>query len=350
MNKGEKRRKNRRYRIRYDRIIIFVLLIAAMGVVGTSAFKAITGRNEKNEESSSESESIPELPAVTDDYVPEDTTTTDSTEPETTITTAVYPVITTPEGMTDVVQEHDNIYKGNLIVVNNQYEYKFLPDDIEVLAVYENQNSYYSTGDLVTSLDRETITNLNAMMEAYAAFNGSWTAGILIQDGYRTYEEQEYRHNSGQSRTFEAGHADYHTGRTFDMFRVDSYSATGYSYFEADEWFRENAGKYGFIVRYPEGKYEYTGENPRAYTYRYVGIPHAEYINTYNLCLEEYIDILKTHTIENPLETAADGHIYSIYYVPAAESGNTDVFVPENSEYTISGDNGSGFIVTTMLS
>lgn len=347
MNKGEKRRKNRRYRIRYDRIIIFVLLIAAMGVVGTSVFKAVTGG--KDEESSSGDESISEPPAVTDNYAPEDTTAETPTEPETT-TTAVSPVIAAPEGMTAVEQEHDNIYKGNLIVVNAEYEYKFLPDDIEVLTLHENQSSCYVTGDLVTGLDSETITQLNAMMEAYAEFRGSWTTDIFIQDGYRTYEEQEYRHSSGQSRTFEAGHADYHTGRTFDMFRIDSYSATGYSYFEADDWFKENSGKYGFILRYPEGKSEYTGENPRTYTYRYVGIPHAEYINTYNLCLEEYIGILKTHTIENPLETAADGHIYSIYYVPAGESGKTDVFVPENSAYTISGDNGSGFIVTAMLS
>ena len=188
------------------------------------------------------------------------------------------------------------------------------------------------------------------MMSAYAAYQGVSSTDVFVLDGYRTFEEQAERHSSGKSMTFEAGHTDYHTGRTFDMFRNDANSGSGYSYFSADAWFEENAGNYGFIVRYPEGKSESTGENPRTYTYRYVGVPHASYINTNKLCLEEYIAEVKGHTNENPLEITANGHDYSVYYIAAEEEGTTAVSVPADKTYTISGDNDGGFIVTVALS
>jgi D-alanyl-D-alanine carboxypeptidase len=187
-------------------------------------------------------------------------------------------------------------------------------------------------------------------MEAYAASKNADTTDVFVQDGFRTYDEQVDRHSSGKSKTFSAGHTDYHTGRTFDMFLMNSDSSTGYSYFAADDWFNQNAGSYGFILRYPEGKQEKTGENPRTYTYRYVGIPHASYINFNQLCLEEYIEEVKRHTNDNPLEITAGGNTYNVYYVPAAESGDTDVPVPDGMAYTISGCNAGGFIVTVTIS
>ena len=114
-------------------------------------------------------------------------------------------------------------------------------------------------------------------------------------------------------------------------------------------WFADNACKYGFIVRYPEGKQEQTGENPRNYTYRYVGIPHAVYMKENNLCLEEYISKVKSYTKEAPLEINTDSGSYSVYYVTAIEGG-TSVDVPADKSYTVSGDNCGGFVVTVKMS
>ena len=121
------------------------------------------------------------------------------------------------------------------------------------------------------------------------------------------------------------------------------------AYFKAEgdvEWFADNACKYGFIVRYPEGKDEVTGEKARTYTYRYVGAPHATYMHDNGLCLEEYIAEVKEHTKDDPLTVAVDGEVSLIYYVPASEEGDTDVTVPKDKAYTVSGNNCDGFIVT----
>jgi D-alanyl-D-alanine carboxypeptidase len=99
-------------------------------------------------------------------------------------------------------------------------------------------------------------------------------------------------------------------------------------------------------VRYPEGKDEATGEKARTYTYRYVGAPHASYMHENGLCFEEYIAEVKTHTKDDPLTVAVDGVVSLIYYVPASEEGDTDVTVPKDKEYTVSGNNFDGFIVT----
>ena len=56
-------------------------------------------------------------------------------------------------------------------------------------------------------------------------------------------------------------------------------------------WLRENAWKYGFILRYPEDKTEITGFNFEPWHYRYVGKTAAKVIFERKICLEEYIEM-----------------------------------------------------------
>ena len=67
-----------------------------------------------------------------------------------------------------------------------------------------------------------------------------------------------------------------------------------------------------------------------------------------NLCLEEYVNILKNFPKGANLEfTSEDGTQYEIYYVNAATYGDVvKVPVPADKEYTISGNNIDGFIIT----
>lgn len=59
---------------------------------------------------------------------------------------------------------------------------------------------------------------------------------------------------------------------------------------EVYKWLAENAYKYGFIQRYPFGKYSITGIDYEPWHYRYVGISHAEKIHSRGVCLEEYLE------------------------------------------------------------
>lgn len=54
-------------------------------------------------------------------------------------------------------------------------------------------------------------------------------------------------------------------------------------------WLAENAYRYGFILRYPEGKEDITGISYEPWHYRYVGKEFAEEIHRDGLCLEEYL-------------------------------------------------------------
>lgn len=119
-----------------------------------------------------------------------------------------------------------------------------------------------------------------------------------------------------------------------------------------DEGFKflpEQCYKYGIIQRYPEGKEAHTSVAPSATIYRYVGLAHSWYMNYYNLCLEEYMDKLRTERLieyKSELESNVE---YIIYYVEANGSGNTtNIPIPSNANYTyeVSGDGSSGFIVT----
>lgn len=54
------------------------------------------------------------------------------------------------------------------------------------------------------------------------------------------------------------------------------------------KWMREHCAEYGFILRYPEGREEYTGREAEAGHFRYVGELAAEYIMRKGITLEEF--------------------------------------------------------------
>ena len=55
-------------------------------------------------------------------------------------------------------------------------------------------------------------------------------------------------------------------------------------------WLRENAHKFGFILRYPEDKVDVTGYSYEPWHYRFVGQRAAAEIYLSGECLEEYLN------------------------------------------------------------
>ena len=56
---------------------------------------------------------------------------------------------------------------------------------------------------------------------------------------------------------------------------------------------KELAPKYGFVLRFPDGKTSSTGVGYEDWHFRYVGKESAEYMTEHNLSLEEYLALLK---------------------------------------------------------
>lgn len=58
-------------------------------------------------------------------------------------------------------------------------------------------------------------------------------------------------------------------------------------------WLRENAHRFGFVVRYPKDREQITGFQHEPWHLRYVGEVHASAMREMGLCLEEYLELVE---------------------------------------------------------
>ena len=262
----------------------------------------------------------------------------------------------TCQGYSYVTIEREAVNEGPLILVNNSNNYGFTQLD-EMVTVTANKNDCYKVKDNNQKLNVAVMEPLNSMMKDFTEAKGK--TDIIVVSAYRSFEEQERIYSNkvleGDSKALQwvtiPGCSEHHTGYALDFGLYtssgDSYNFNGkgiYSYI------LDNAYKYGFILRYPEDKTEITSIYYEAWHFRYIGRPHAYIAESNNMCLEEYIEYLKSFPFEEEHLNAEDfdGTKYEIYYVKA-ENGQTKVPVPRDRKYYISGNNVDGFIVTAYM-
>ncbi len=125
---------------------------------------------------------------------------------------------------------------------------------------------------------------------------------INIKSGYRSYKTQEALHDyyvkrdgSKAAKRYSAtpGHSEYQTGLAFDFTTSNTRKSIGTWFTDTQQakWLYENAYKYGFIIRYPQGKEDITGYQYESWHYRYVGYEHSKNFVMNNLTLEEYLGL-----------------------------------------------------------
>lgn len=184
-------------------------------------------------------------------------------------------------------------------------------DDILVL-VNKNRNlpSDYRPEDLVIPNVRfpfeEDLEKKYMREEAARAleklFYQAEEEGIYLFaiSGYRSYDRQKYLFDiRAEKDGFEAankltaypGQSEHQTGLAMDV----SCESMG---FDLDEefgqaiegkWIKENAHKFGFIIRYPKESVDITGYSYEPWHIRYVGKETAKEIFEKNITLEEYL-------------------------------------------------------------
>lgn len=100
-----------------------------------------------------------------------------------------------------------------------------------------------------------------------------------------------------------AGQSDHHTGLSVDFIN-SSMQEPSASFKDTAEyaWLMEHCTEYGFILRYPEGKEEVTGQAYKPYTFRYVGAEEAKTITGNGITLDEYAG---GQAVAPPAEAAA---------------------------------------------
>ena len=177
-----------------------------------------------------------------------------------------------------ITKENDIYYINGVLIANKTYS---LP-------------SSYAPGGL---LDIFT-SNFNKMCD------DALKEGINLEiiSGYRSYADQAYIYNNyvlsdsksnADTYSARAGHSEHQTGLAADINSLN----TNFIYTKEGMWLNNNCHKYGFIIRYPEGKASVTGYMYEPWHIRYVGTPLASelYNNGNWISLEEYYGITSTY-------------------------------------------------------
>lgn len=170
----------------------------------------------------------------------------------------------TDKGFTGNIDRYGVVTVDNTIIVNS---------DIPL------QESY------APGLDGEA---LNSFVEMRSAASGDGVS-IYMLYGYRSYALQNSRYatmvrNFGEDGVkgycAQPGCSEHQTGLAIDVNTAndsaDPELATSFAESDAGKWLQENCYKYGFIIRYPDGKESETGLNYAPWHIRYVGTDLAE--------------------------------------------------------------------------
>jgi len=246
--------------------------------------------------------------------------------------------------MKTIELEKEQVYCGNLLLVNRQYPIKtgnvknLIPVDI-------------SFPDIL--MKREAVNVLQLVLERISA-----GISIVPVSGFRSFEEQADIYNTSLKDNGEdftqkyvalPNHSEHQTGLAIDLGlnkKEIDFICPDFPYDGICNEFREAAPDYGFIERYGKGKEEITGISHEPWHFRYVGYPHSKIMQEKGLSLEEYTEFIKAYDENNKylFEQAHRAEI-EIYYVPANDD-KTPINIPENCIYQISGNNTDGFVVT----
>lgn len=186
----------------------------------------------------------------------------------------------------------DNDFYTNITEINNKNSYLVLVNKYRSLANYEPEdltslsyNAKYKLRKKAALAFENLIKNAkkaNVYLRPYSAYR-SFT---YQQTLYQNYVKKE---GLKQADTYSArkGHSEHQTGLAVDVWSLPKTELTK----KDAKWLKENAHKYGFIIRYPKNKENITGYISEPWHLRYLGIKIATDVTLKNLTYDEYYDL-----------------------------------------------------------
>ncbi len=251
-------------------------------------------------------------------------------------------------------------FSGNLILVNNDHQYFSTGEENLVSIMTKNDEA---GRDTFTAVDYD-YTILEPVYEPLAKMVDDWYGiyqndTLIVYGSYRTTEFQQQLYDQFTANTAgdgegsivaPPGFSEHESGYAIDFSETVAYDYQGTGDFQ---WLNNNCPKYGFIIRYTTAKEDITEYRNEPWHFRYVGIPHSKYMTENNICLEEYIELLRNHHqygTEHLKVQDYDGAEYEVYFYPSEDGAEyTNVPVPNGVKYDISGNNVDGFIITVHV-
>ncbi len=194
-----------------------------------------------------------------------------------------------------IILENSDFYK-NIETIYNPTTYDFLvnkniklnesymPNDLELIDKNFSLEEKYLRKEAKLAFEKMAS---DAKEEGYT---------IIAVSTYRSYNYQEKLYSNyvkekgfyyADMASARAGHSEHQTGLAIDI----ADHTLDYDNFENTKefnWMKNNAYKYGFILRYPKAKFHITGFKYEPWHYRYVGKYIAKYIYENDITLEEY--------------------------------------------------------------
>lgn len=217
----------------------------------------------------------------------------------------------------------DITWNDSLLLVNSQNTVN--EDELGVIEEY---------GDSGVMLNQCAVESFQQLQAKVKELNDQT---LFVKSSYRSYEEQVKTYEEYTSVAAIPGTSEHQLGLALDLY-VKGFGGYGFLKTEEGQYVNMNCWKYGFIIRYPYGKYQSTGITYEPWHVRYVGIPHAEAIYKNSLSLEQYIEELKI------------GKFYKITdYIVSRQSGETLEIANEITNVVISPDNMGNYIITGKL-
>lgn len=192
-----------------------------------------------------------------------------------------------------------NHYEHGGFVPASELEEVQDPDTFKVVeGVLVVNKKYRVPSDYDPGLKTEVMIQFEKMKADMA------TEGMVadIGSGYRSYEYQlgvierniaRYGEEETKRTVAPAGHSEHQTGLAIDIINDEPETniEPSFAHTKEGEWLAQNSYKYGFILRYPEGKEEVTGYAYEPWHFRYVGEEMAARLFDSGKTIEEYFNL-----------------------------------------------------------
>jgi D-alanyl-D-alanine carboxypeptidase len=171
----------------------------------------------------------------------------------------------------------------------------YIPSDLAVPAVRlrlgssqeQMKFSQSASSDLIKMFDAAKLDDVTLV------FGSGYRSEALQRQFYNSYVAQDGQ-EAADRYSARPGTSEHQTGLAFDATSVNQNCHLEICFEDLPEgqWLKENAYKYGFIVRYPDGKESVTGYQYEPWHMRYVGVELAtEMRNTGIKTLEEFFNL-----------------------------------------------------------
>lgn len=172
----------------------------------------------------------------------------------------------------------------------------YVPENLVITDNNENNFHDYKDASLKPMISADIMPYFEALQ------NAALDAGlrkIIVDSGYRSFEYQKVVFDKsvvekGIDETLRSvalpGSSEHQTGLAIDVAYMDNgvYIEKTSDSDPEIKWLKEDAHKFGFILRYPEEKEDVTGFKYEWWHYRFIGVEMATILYSEGITLDEY--------------------------------------------------------------